>query len=65
MVKGDLVQTILLPAFTPLSHLTAISRKLFMDLATLHYSGFANVQKWHIFVLKNKGTSWFCISSSS
>lgn len=59
----DLVQTILLSAFTPLSHLTGINRELLMDLATLHFSGFTNAHKWHIFVLENKGTSWFHISS--
>lgn len=50
-VKGHPVQTVPLPAFTPLGYLTVISTELLIDLATLHYNGFAKAQKWHIFVL--------------
>ena len=47
-VKGwmyRLVQTVPLPAFTPLSYLTVVSTELLMDLATLHYNAFAKAQK--------------------
>lgn len=61
--EGHPAQTIPLPAFTPPNHFTAISTELLMSLATLHCRGSANAPKWHSFVLKNKGTSWFPLSS--